>query len=142
MVWLTGISLTSTYAADILGPLILLGAGLGLVFSPALASATFGVEPRDAGVASATANTTQQVGGSIGTALLNSIAASVATRYATARISSHVSPSVIQAEATVHSFQVVFWISAGIYGVGAVVCFALLRFGAQQGDMTQSAPGV
>jgi EmrB/QacA subfamily drug resistance transporter len=140
MVWLTGISLTSTYAADILGPLILLGAGLGLVFSPALATATFGVETRDAGVASATANTTQQVGGSIGTALLNSIAASVATRYATARLSSHVSPSLIQAQATVHSFQVVFWISAGIYGVGAVLCFSLLRFGAQQG-MTQAAPG-
>lgn len=132
MAWLTGISLTSSYAADILGPLILLGAGLGLVFAPALNSATFGVGPRDAGVASATANTAQQVGGSIGTALLNSIAASVLASYVTAHAAENLSVARLQGMAAVHSYQVVFWICAVIFAAGAVVCFAMLRFGAQQ----------
>ena len=139
MAWLTGISLTSTYAADILGPLIMLGAGLGLVFAPALNSATYGVGPRDAGVASATANTAQQVGGSIGTALLNSIAAAVVTSYLAAHATAHTSTAELQAQAAVHSYQVVFWICAVIFAGGALICFALLRFGAQQLD--SDAPG-
>ena len=134
MAWLTGISLTSSYAANILGPLILLGAGLGLVFAPALNSATFSVGPRDAGVASATANTAQQVGGSIGTALLNTIAASAVTSYVASHVTSHVPPTEVQAQAAVHSYQVVFWICAAIFAIGAVICFGLLRFGAQQPD--------
>jgi EmrB/QacA subfamily drug resistance transporter len=134
MAWLTGISLDSSYATDILGPLILLGAGLGMVFAPALNSATFGVNARDAGVASATANTAQQVGGSIGTALLNSIAASVVTAYVTAHAAQHLSQAQLQSQAAVHSYQVVFWICAGIFAGGAVICFLLLRFGAQQSD--------
>jgi EmrB/QacA subfamily drug resistance transporter len=141
MAWLTGISVTSSYTSDILGPLILLGAGLGLVFSPALSSATYGVQARDAGVASATANTAQQVGGSIGTALLNSIAASVVTSYAAAHISAHLPPAQVQRLAAVHSYQVVFWICAGIFAGGAVICFSLLRFGAQQIDPEVSVPG-
>jgi len=138
MAWLTGISLTSTYAVHILGPLILLGGGLGLVFAPALNSATFGVGPRDAGVASATANTAQQVGGSIGTALLNSIAAAVVTSYLTAHAAEQA--SLAQAQAAVHSYVVVFWICAALFAGGAVLCFALLRYGAQRAD--EDAPSV
>jgi EmrB/QacA subfamily drug resistance transporter len=140
MAWLTGISLTSTYATHILGPLILLGGGLGLVFAPALNSATFGVGPRDAGVASATANTAQQVGGSIGTALLNSIAAAVVATYASTHVADHLPTAQLQAQAAVHSYVVVFWICAGIFAGGALLCFALLRFGAQKPDA--DAPGV
>lgn len=141
MAWLTGISLHSSYASDILGPLILLGAGLGMVFAPALASATYGVQVRDAGVASATANTAQQVGGSIGTALLNSIAASVVTSYVTSHISTHLPPAQLQGLAAVRSYQVVFWICAGIFAGGSIICFSLLRFGAQQPD-PESPPAV
>jgi hypothetical protein len=81
MVWLTRIGLHSGYAAAILGPLLISGAGMGLVVSPAMNTATFGVPPADAGVASATANTQQQIGTSIGTALLNTLAVSATTRY-------------------------------------------------------------
>ena len=56
------------------------GLGLGLIFAPAIASATAGVEPGDAGAASALVNTTQQIGGSLGTALLNTIAVAVTLR--------------------------------------------------------------
>ncbi len=140
MAWLTGISLTSSYVTDILGPLIMLGAGLGLVFAPALNSATYGVGPRDAGVASATANTAQQVGGSIGTALLNTIAASAVTAYLTSHAAAHLPPSEIQAQAAVHSYRLVFWICAVIFAVGALICFGLLRFGAQQPDPVGTEP--
>ncbi|WP_084316948.1 MFS transporter [Actinospica robiniae] len=132
MAWLTGISLSSSYAGDILGPLILVGAGLGMVFAPALNTATYGVHPRDAGVASATANTAQQVGGSIGTALLNSIAATALASYVTAHAADHVPAPELQAQAAVHSYQVVFWICAGIFAVGGVICFLLIRAGKQE----------
>jgi len=135
MVWLTGIALDSTYASDILGPLILVGLGLGFVFAPALNTATYGVHARDAGVASATANTAQQVGGSIGTALLNSIAATALASYLTAHAAGGASPSLVAAQAAVHSYQVVFWICAGIFGVGGVICFLLIRIGKQEPNL-------
>ncbi|MFD0533711.1 MFS transporter [Actinomadura luteofluorescens] len=81
MVWLTRIGAHSGYGAALLGPLMVIGAGMGLVFGMAAATGTFGVAPRDAGVASASINTGQQLGGSIGTALLNTIAASATSGY-------------------------------------------------------------
>ena len=132
MAWLTTISLTSTYVANILGPLLVMGVGLGLVFAPAMNSATFGVEPRDAGVASATVNTMQQVGGSIGTALLNTLASSAFAAY----LVSHTQgpKQLLQASAGVHSYVVAFWWSAAIFAAGAVACFLILRPGVQTPD--------
>ena len=65
----------------LLGPLIVTGAGMGFLFSATASTGTFGVAPRDAGIASASYNTGQQLGGSIGTAPLNTIAASATTSY-------------------------------------------------------------
>ncbi|MGW4890482.1 MFS transporter [Streptomyces murinus] len=82
---LTRLTPHSSYAGEILPALVLLGLGLGLTFMPVFATATAGVAPRDAGVTSATVNTAQQVGGSIGTALLNTIATTSAAAYVAAR---------------------------------------------------------
>jgi EmrB/QacA subfamily drug resistance transporter len=71
---LTRISMTSTYTANLLPPLILIGLSLGCVFVPSFNAATIGVAPRDASVASAVINTSQQVGSSLGVALLASVA--------------------------------------------------------------------
>ena len=76
LAWLTGIGVHSSYATTVLPPLLLIGLALGLVFAPVFNTGTFGVAPRDAGVAAATVNTGQQLGGSIGTSLLNTIFAS------------------------------------------------------------------
>ena len=76
MGWLTRIGVNSGYAPALLGPLIVTGAGMGFIFGAAANTGTFDVAPRDAGIASASANTGQQLGGAIGTALLNTIAAS------------------------------------------------------------------
>lgn len=70
LAWTTGLNLTSGCAAHVMPPPIVLGLVLGLVMAPAMSPATSGVAAEDAGVASATVNTMQQIGGSIGTALM------------------------------------------------------------------------
>jgi EmrB/QacA subfamily drug resistance transporter len=133
MYLLTHISLTSGYASHVLPALLLLGAGLGLVFATAFGLATLGVQASDSGVASAAVNTTQQVGGSIGTALLNTIAASAAASYAAAHIGRGPQQAVL-ATAAVHSYTVIFWWSAGIFALGALLTVLILRRGVPQMD--------
>ena len=128
MVWLTRIGADSGYAAALLGPVLVIGAGNGLVFGMVAATGTFGVAPHDAGVASASINTGQQLGGSIGTALLNSIAAGATSGYLSAHLHGRPTPQLLQA-ATIHSYTTVFWWCAGIYAAAALVCGALLRPG-------------
>jgi EmrB/QacA subfamily drug resistance transporter len=126
MVMLTGLGLQSTYAADVLPALMVLGVGMGLVFAPAMSGATAGVAPTDAGVASAMVNTAQQVGGSIGTALLSTLAASAAT----ASIGHQRPTPDVLAQATMHGYTTAFWWSAGIFAIGAIACGLILPSGA------------
>jgi EmrB/QacA subfamily drug resistance transporter len=119
MVYLTGIGLDSTYAADVLPGLIVMGLGIGLVMAPAMNTATAGVAAKDAGVASAMVNTAQQVGGSIGTALLSTIAATAAKSFA--------GPLPL---AAVHSYTTAFAWAAGIFAASAIATALLLRSGA------------
>jgi len=122
LVSLTGIGVDSSYASDVLPGLLIMGAGMGLVFSSAMATATFGVEQQDAGVASAMVNTMQQVGGSIGTALLSTLAASASTA---ALVGQAQSPAAV-AGAAVHGYTTAFWWAAAIFAAGALLCTALL----------------
>ena len=119
------LGLRTSYLDWILPALLLTGAGLGLVFGCALNTATYGTGAADAGVASALVNTNQQVGGSIGTALLNTLAASALTSYVLA----HGHSPLVLAQAAVHSYVVGFWVSAAILaGVrGRVRAGAALR---------------
>jgi EmrB/QacA subfamily drug resistance transporter len=125
MLWLTRLGTTSAYAADILGPLLVTGVGMGLVMAPAMTAATAGVRADDSGVASALVNTAQQVGGSVGTAVLSSIAASALTDYLVGR---RPGPAVMAAGA-VHSYTVTFAWVAGFFVLGALVSGLLLRSG-------------
>ena len=127
MVFLTGIGTDSSYWTHVLPGLLIMGLGLGNVFAPAMSSATLGVEPSDAGVASAMVNTMQQIGGSIGTALLSTLAAS-ATTSALAGGTGRPTADAI-AQAAVHGYTTAFYWSAAIFAVAAVVCTALLRPG-------------
>ncbi|MET8640444.1 MFS transporter [Streptomyces sp. NPDC004675] len=129
MAWLTGIGLGSHYMSAVLPQLIVIGVGLGLVMPTAMQLATGGVAPEDAGVASATVNAMQQVGGSIGTALLNTLAASAATGYLAGR---NPADRAARAQATIESYTTAFWWSAGLFAVGAVVTFLLYRRGTRQ----------
>jgi EmrB/QacA subfamily drug resistance transporter len=130
LVCLAQLGTTATYAIDILPGLLLMGAGMGLIFAPAISTATLGVEPRDAGVASAMVNTGQQVGGSVGTALLSTLSASAVSSYLVGKGSS---PQVA-AEAAVHGYTTAFWVSAGIFLVGAVVTGLIFPSGVPEAD--------
>ena len=128
MAWMTRIGPHSGYADTILGPLIVTGLGLGLMFSTAFNTGTYGVAPRDAGVASATVNTGQQLGGSMGTALLNTIAASATTAYLASHLRGRPSQALVQ-QSLIHGYTTAFWWCAGIFLFGAVVCGSLMRRG-------------
>ncbi|MEU6653234.1 MFS transporter [Streptomyces sp. NPDC046900] len=130
MAWLTGIGLGSHYATAVLPQLILIGVGLGLVMPPAMQLATGGVAAEDAGVASASVNAMQQVGGSIGTALLNTLAASAATDYLAGK---NPTDKLVRAQATIESYTTAFWWSADLFAAGALVAFLLYRPGRQPG---------
>jgi hypothetical protein len=134
MLYLTRLGVGSSYAAGILPPLLALGIGLALVFSIAINSATLGVRPSDIGVASATANASQQVGGSLGAALLSTVAASATTSYLKGLPPS---PAVV-ARASVHGYTTAFAWSAAIFAVGAVVA-ALLYTGGRQATVAVPA---
>ena len=74
MLWLTQIGVDTAYVTHVLPSEIIMSIGMGFVFVPLASTALIGVGNHDAGVASALVNTTQQIGGSLGTALLNTIA--------------------------------------------------------------------
>jgi EmrB/QacA subfamily drug resistance transporter len=125
LIWLTQLDLSSGYTHHVLPPLLVLGVGLGLVFPPAISLATLGVGPRDAGVASATVNTMQQVGGSIGTALFNTLAATSATNYA----KDHLRLPHLAAHAAVHSYATAYTWAAGFFAAGLLITVFLYRRG-------------
>jgi EmrB/QacA subfamily drug resistance transporter len=125
MVLLTRVGLDTAYVTHVLPSLILIGIGFGLTVAPSFATATHGVPARDSGVASALVNTSQQVGGSIGTALLSTLAASAVTDFVTDR---GPAPEVLR-HAAIEGYTTAFWWAAGLYIVGALICGALLRPG-------------
>ena len=110
------------------------GLGFGFTIAPSMNTGTFGVAPQDAGVASATLNTGQQIGGSIGTSLLNTIFASAVAHYLTSHLSpatlvhGHPAPSLTEMS-LIHGYTTGFWVAAAIFGAGAVICGTLFRSG-------------
>jgi hypothetical protein len=131
---LAQLAVDSTYAAHILSALILIGVGLGIIMAPAMNVATLDVSATDSGVASAMVNTTQQIGGSLGTALLSTVSASAAAGYLAGKAPS----AAAAAQATVHGYTVAFWWAAAIFAVGAIVCGLLLRGGVPEPELEAS----
>ncbi|SKC42284.1 MFS transporter [Okibacterium fritillariae] len=124
MLLLTRLTLDSTYAADVLPALMVLGFAMGSIMPASMQTATLGVDRQFAGVASAMVNTSQQVGGSIGTALLNTLAATAATDFVASNLPA--SPEVL-ADAAVHSYSTAYFWGAGFFLVGAILSALLFR---------------
>jgi EmrB/QacA subfamily drug resistance transporter len=122
MILFTGLTPGGDYAGHVLPGLIIIGFGMGCIFAPAFGTATLGVDSQEAGVASAMVNTSQQVGGSVGTAFLSTIFASAAAGYA----SSHAHLPDLRDFATIHGYTVAFWWAAGIFAVGLIVALVVL----------------
>ena len=128
MLIFTRVTVDSSYATHVLPGLLVMGLGLGLITAPAMSTATRGVERQDAGVASAMVNTGQQIGGSIGTALLSTLASGAAHSYGTA----HRPAADLAAQAAVHGYTTAFAWSAGIFAIGALASLLLLPSGAPE----------
>jgi len=123
MVLLTRLGLDSNYAPDLLVPLMIIGFGMGSTMPAAMQTATLGVDREFAGVASAMVNTSQQVGGSIGVALLNTLAATAATNY----LADNGGAADAAAQAAIHSYATAYWWSAAFFAFGAVLAAFLFR---------------
>ncbi|CAN5162523.1 MFS transporter [soil metagenome] len=124
MLLLTRLDADSAYAPNILIPLMVLGFAMGTIMPASMQTATLGVDRQFAGVASAMVNTSQQVGGSIGTALLNTLAATAATDY----LASHTPLSAaVGAQAAIASYDTAYAWGAGFFAFGAVLSALLFR---------------
>lgn len=142
MLLLTQLEIGSSYPALILPAQLLLGLGMGTAFMPAMSLATHGVEPRDSGVASAMVNTSQQVGGAIGTALLNTIAASAATAYATSHAAlAATDPKLLKLQAMVHGFTGAIWWAVGILVVASAIAVTFINAGRPSATTVNSGSG-
>ena len=136
MTWFAQLGPHTAYVDGVLGPLILTGIGLGMVIAPSINTGTFGVAPRDAGVASATVTVGQQLGASIGTSLLNTIFASAVASYLTLHVASVrlIGRQALLGQALAHGYDTAFWWVAGIFAGGAIVGGLLFRRGPLRRD--------
>jgi EmrB/QacA subfamily drug resistance transporter len=139
MTWFAQLGPHTGYVDGVLGPVILTGAGLGMVIAPSINTGTFGVAPRDAGVASATVTVGQQLGASIGTSLLNTIFASAVASYLALHAASDpqtrlIGRQALLGQALAHGYDVAFWWVAGIFAGGAIVGGLLFRRGPLRRD--------
>jgi EmrB/QacA subfamily drug resistance transporter len=135
MIWLTQLDLGSSYVTHILPSFIAMSLGMGLTFVPLSSTALSGVGNHDAGVASAMVNTTQQVGGSLGTALLNTIFTTAVASYATL----HGASPAAQAHAAIHGYNVAFTVSAVLFAAGSVLVFLFIRKPAESAPSAHEA---
>jgi len=127
LVWFSQISVGGSYAADVLGPSLLAGWGLGLAFVPVTIASQAGIAERDAGLASGLINTAQQVGGALGLAVLATVANSATNADMTA---AHGAPAALPAALT-DGFGDAFLVAAGIAVVGVLVAALTIRGGTQ-----------
>ncbi len=114
--WLTGLGVHGDYGTRVAPALVLLGLGTGAIVATAFSLGPAGARPADSGVAAALVNSSNQVGGSLGAALLNTIAATAAASYLI-----HHQPHVSLQSATVHGDVIAFSFLAILLAAGAVV---------------------
>ncbi len=120
LVWFSQVHTHGSYLADILGPSLLAGIGLGASFVPVTIAAVTGITERDAGLASGLINTSQQVGGALGLAVL----ATIADSRTSSLMSSGHGPLKY---ALTQGFHTAFLTGAGFAVLGVALCLILIR---------------
>jgi EmrB/QacA subfamily drug resistance transporter len=133
MLLLSRLSPGDGYIGHVLPSVIIVGLGMGCIFAPAFGTATLGVDESEAGVASAMVNTSQQVGGSVGTALLSTIFASATAAYT----ASHIRAPELSGVAAIHGYTVAFTWAAGIFALGLMLALIILP---AKADSSPSSP--
>jgi EmrB/QacA subfamily drug resistance transporter len=144
LLYLTQISVTTSYVSHVLPAELLMSVGMGLTFVPLSSTALLGVQRSDAGVASALVNTSQQVGGSLGTALLNTIFATAVTSYGISYFRGQPSARQIQ-DGLVHGYTTAFTWGAGLLVTALIAVVVLVHDPADQASpqewATDQIPG-
>jgi len=123
LAWLTQIGVQSDFWVHVAPQEILMSVGLGLAFPAFSSTALTRVRDRDAGVASALVNTTQQAGSTMGAALINTIAVGATASY----LAVHGHSATAQVAGSIHGYTTAFLFSAIVLAVAAVSAFALIR---------------
>jgi EmrB/QacA subfamily drug resistance transporter len=113
------VSVDGSYAANLLPGFLIIALGMALCFVPISIAALAGVSQAEAGIASGLINTSQQIGGAVGIALLSTIAIS--------RTENEVAAGTAVPQALTSGFQLAFWVGAGIALAGVVAALALIR---------------
>lgn len=128
LVWFSRVGAEHHYVSEVLGPEIVVGIGIAGILVPATNLALLGVSGHDSGVASGLVSAAQQVGSSIGTALLNTVAATATTSYLTSHHPTNPQMrGMTIAKATVHGYSVGYLVGAAIFVGGAVLAFILFN---------------
>jgi EmrB/QacA subfamily drug resistance transporter len=123
LIWFTRLTVDSTYVTSLLPASLVVSVGMGLTFVPMSSTALIGVNTESAGVASALVNAVQQVGGALGTSLLNTVAASATASFLVTQFRRPDATAI----ATVHGFTIGFALSAGLVGAAALVAAWFIR---------------
>jgi len=135
MLIFTQLTPNAAYITHVLPGLLLTGVGMGCVFAPAFSTATLGVPNNEAGIASAMVNTSQQVGGSVGTALLSTIFASSAASF----VASHAHTAGLASAASIHGYTTAFEWAAALFAAGLLVATLVLpRDGAARAQVANA----
>jgi EmrB/QacA subfamily drug resistance transporter len=119
----TLLGIHTTYASLVLPALVITSVGMGLAFVAMSSTSLLGVEPEDAGVASALVNATQQMGGSLGAALINTIATGATASY----LAIHGTSASARVAGSIHGYTTAFSFSAAVLALAAVTAFSLIR---------------
>ena len=127
LLYLVTITDTTSWLVHVLPAEVLMSVGLGLIFVPLSSLALSGVGTHDAGVASAMLNTSQQIGGSLGTALLNTLYASAVSSYLADHLRSQADRKRLQPLAFIHGYHIAFVVGAGLLAVATVVIAVLVK---------------
>ncbi|MFJ5551508.1 MFS transporter [Streptomyces sp. NPDC093225] len=128
---MTRLEVDSPYVTHVVPSLVVMGAGMGLIMSTSMNLGTAGVAPRDAGVGSALVTAVRQVGGSVGTALMSTLAAGATATYLYEHGRARGGParSEVVADAVLHGYHTGYAVAAGIFALGAAVTLHMLPAG-------------
>jgi hypothetical protein len=119
LIYFTQISVDGSYVSDLLPGFLMLGIGLGFSFVPISIAALSGIEPREAGLASGLINTSQQIGGALGVAIL--------TTVATTRTENLISEGTPQPNALTDGFSLAFWVAAGFAAISIIATLVAIK---------------
>jgi EmrB/QacA subfamily drug resistance transporter len=124
MAWLSRVTPDTTYWSGVFGPMVLLGAGMGVVFVPLTTASLAGVAPQDSGAASSMVNVMQQLGGSVGLAVLVAVFGT-ATRDSQAHPVAGLSAAAVHQHVLAHGMSTAFLLAA-IFDLAALLVIATL----------------